>query len=148
MATHASGSLTLLLLVVLLTVTSGCGQSHGHSTEAPHSSETPITIQVTNSVTKGPKLMYSTYVVYRGILIGAMRRLQDTNNNFSFTYTEDPNYGPFLWSINGLYGNFSERTYWQLLVEKPDRTIIVPDVGIGCYIPVANDKIIFKFSTY
>uniref|UniRef100_A0A8C6SAG0 Transcobalamin-like C-terminal domain-containing protein n=1 Tax=Neogobius melanostomus TaxID=47308 RepID=A0A8C6SAG0_9GOBI len=115
---------------------------------APHSAQTNITIVVTNSLTGGPKRMYSTYTVYRGILIGAMRRLQETNEHFNFTYSEDSNYGPYLESVNGLAGNFAERTYWQLKVKKPNGVVIIPNVGIGCYIPTTNDEIIFNFTSY
>lgn len=46
----------------------------------------------------------------------------------SFTYTEDPNYGPFLESVNGVFGNTQNRTYWELQV-RSNRKIIKPDVG-------------------
>ena len=46
-----------------------------------------------------------------------------------FTYTEDPNYGPFLQSVNGLAGSNEERTYWELLVNTTNNEIIRPDVG-------------------
>ena len=46
-----------------------------------------------------------------------------------FTYTEDPNYGPYLESVNGVAGNDKDRTYWELLVETPDGKTIRPDVG-------------------
>ncbi|KAJ0021837.1 hypothetical protein NQD34_009327 [Periophthalmus magnuspinnatus] len=137
MAMHLTASITLLLLVLL-----------GVTSEAPPSNETPVTIEVRNSLVPGEaRKIYRTSVPYRAILLGAMRRLQETTN-FKFTYTEDKNYGPFLTSVNGLYGDFSQRTYWQLLVEKPDGTIIRADVGIGCLIPTENDKILLIFSTY
>ncbi|CAL9684267.1 unnamed protein product [Knipowitschia caucasica] len=158
----------LLLLLVFLNVTSGCGGGHGQgsgnngghgqgsghgqvcgtTTAAPVSSQTPIHIVVTNSVTSGPSKTYSTFVSFRGILIGGMRRLQEADNTFTFTYTEDPNYGPFLQSVNGLHGNFSQETYWMLQVKLANGTTITPNVGIGCYIPNANDEIIFKYTSY
>ncbi|KAJ0063608.1 hypothetical protein NL108_004440 [Boleophthalmus pectinirostris] len=145
MATHASGSLTLLLLVGLVTVTSGCA-GHSEPTEAPHSSKTSITIVVTNTVTNGPERIYTTFVYYQEVLLGGLQRLQDSIDDFSFTYTEDPHHGFLLESINGLYVNSCQGASWKLWVQKPDGTIIT-DIGIGCYIPVANDKIIFNFST-
>ncbi|XP_054460093.1 transcobalamin-1-like [Anoplopoma fimbria] len=115
---------------------------------AQDSNQTPISIHVTNSVTNAPNKTYTTFVVFRGILLGGMRRLQDSNTDFKFKYTEDPNYGPFLTSVNGLAGCSEERTYWELLVKKPDNQTIRPDVGIGCYIPSANDQIILNFNKY
>lgn len=48
---------------------------------------------------------------------------------FSFTYSEHPDYGPYLESVNGLAGNFTERTYWQLQVKNPNGTVITPNVS-------------------
>ncbi|XP_033968884.1 transcobalamin-1-like isoform X5 [Trematomus bernacchii] len=84
---------------------------------------TPFSILVSNSVTNAPNKTYSTCVVSRGILLGGMRRLQETNKGFRFTYTEDPNYGPYLQSVNGLKGSTKDRTYWELLVKKANETI-------------------------
>ncbi|XP_028276008.1 transcobalamin-1-like [Parambassis ranga] len=108
----------------------------------------PIDVVVENSLLGTAPLTYSTHVVYRGILLGALNRLMDSNANFKFTYTEDPNYGPYLESVNGLAGNDKERTYWELLVKTPDGTIIRPDVGIGCYIPKAKEQIILRFTKW
>uniref|UniRef100_A0A8C6S8V0 DUF4430 domain-containing protein n=1 Tax=Neogobius melanostomus TaxID=47308 RepID=A0A8C6S8V0_9GOBI len=93
---------------------------------APHSAQTNITIVVTNSLTGGPKRMYSTYTVYR------VFNILHTHNIY----------------VNGLAGNFAERTYWQLKVKKPNGVVIIPNVGIGCYIPTTNDEIIFNFTSY
>lgn len=46
------------------------------------SGQTPIGVLVTNSVTNAPNNTYSTYVTYRGILIGGLRRLQNANTGF------------------------------------------------------------------
>lgn len=42
-----------------------------------------ITVLVTNSVTNSPNHTYGTYVYYRGILLGGLRRLQDSDSNFT-----------------------------------------------------------------
>ncbi|KAM7413679.1 hypothetical protein PAMA_020859 [Pampus argenteus] len=75
-------------------------------------------------------MSYITYVVYRGILLGGLNRLQNSSADFTFTYTEDPNYGPFLQSVNGVAGSAEARTYWALLVRTTDDKIIVPDVAM------------------
>ncbi|XP_074496219.1 uncharacterized protein LOC141770518 isoform X2 [Sebastes fasciatus] len=106
----------------------------------------PINILVKNSLTNSSTVIYHTYVVYRGILLGGMRRLQDSMTGFKFNYTENADYGPFLESVNGLAGNQKTRTYWELLVKTSNGTIR-PDVGIGCYIPNANDTIILNYNT-
>lgn len=46
-----------------------------------------------------------------------------------FTYTQDPNYGPFLQSVNGLAGSQQKRTYWELLVKPANNQTFRPDVG-------------------
>ncbi|XP_039648468.1 transcobalamin-1-like [Perca fluviatilis] len=108
----------------------------------------PFSVVVTNSVTPHNPKTYSTYVLERGILLGGLRRLQDCGKDFMFTYTEDPNYGPFLQSVNGLAGNPEQHTYWELLGKKPNGPIIRLDVGIGCYIPCANEEIILNYTKY
>uniref|UniRef100_A0A3Q1GLT0 Transcobalamin-like C-terminal domain-containing protein n=1 Tax=Acanthochromis polyacanthus TaxID=80966 RepID=A0A3Q1GLT0_9TELE len=115
---------------------------------ARSSGDTPISVLVANSVTPSPDKTYSTFVVFRGILLGGLTRLQASNQGFSFTYSLDQNYGPFLQSVNGLSGSTEERTYWQLKVKKPNNSTIIPDVGIGCYIPAANDQIILNYTKF
>ncbi|CAK6977848.1 transcobalamin-1-like [Scomber scombrus] len=112
------------------------------------SKPTPITVVVENSLLGNPPVTYSSHVVYRGILLGAMKSLMDSNANFKFTYTENLNYGPYLESVNGVAGSDEDHTYWELLVKKPDGKVIRPDVGIGCYIPSENEQIILRFSKW
>ncbi|KAK1800528.1 hypothetical protein P4O66_005744 [Electrophorus voltai] len=45
---------------------------------------------------------------------------------FTTTYNED--YGPFLESINGLKGNNAKHTYWELLIQSQNGTIVTADV--------------------
>ncbi|XP_010870427.2 transcobalamin beta a [Esox lucius] len=108
----------------------------------------PIQLMIVNSISNAPNVTHTTEIVFRGILLGAMRRLQETNTDFKFTYREDPNYGPFLVSVNGVAGDDAEHTYWELLVKNSNGVIIRPDVGIGCYIPNPNDTIILKFTKW
>ena len=48
----------------------------------------------------------------------------------SFTASANIDYGEFLESVNGLSGNFQDRTYWALRVRKANNTVITPDVGM------------------
>ncbi|XP_053363895.1 transcobalamin-1-like [Clarias gariepinus] len=128
-------TLTLIYLLSALLFTSGLSQSY------------PISLTVYNSLSKQNNLTFTTDIAYRGILIGAMKKIQAANKKFRFKTIEDPNYGPFLVSVNGLAGNNEEHTYWELLAERKGK-IIVPDVGIGCFIPEPNDKVILKFTTW
>ncbi|KAJ7990450.1 hypothetical protein DPEC_G00300440 [Dallia pectoralis] len=107
----------------------------------------PIQLMIVNSISNTPNVTHTTDIVFRGILIGAMRRLQETNTDFKFTYIENPNYGPYLVSVNGLAGDDTEHTYWELLVKR-GKTIIRPDVGIGCFIPMPDDTVILKFTKW
>ncbi|KAL7847137.1 hypothetical protein SRHO_G00221170 [Serrasalmus rhombeus] len=109
----------------------------------------PITMTVYDTVTNKPNKTYSTEVAYRGILIGAMQRAQQKyKNGFSFSTTYNLDYGPFLESVNGLKGSTAKHTYWQLLIKHKNGTVVIADVGIGCYIPDPEDNIIFKFTKW
>ncbi|KAF4085902.1 hypothetical protein AMELA_G00100600 [Ameiurus melas] len=108
----------------------------------------PISLLVYNSHVSPMNLTFYTDIAYRGILLGAMRKIQAVDKNFTFTTVEDPNYGPFLVSVNGVAGNPAEHTYWELLVQPQNGTIIRPDVGVGCYIPNPYDTVILKFTTW
>ncbi|XP_054455264.1 transcobalamin-1-like [Anoplopoma fimbria] len=108
----------------------------------------PIPIEVVVVVENNKPVTFSTHVAYRGILLGALNTLMTSNANFKFTYSEDKNYGPYLESVNGVAGNHNDHTYWELLVKTADGEIKRPDVGIGCYIPSANEQIILKFTKW
>ncbi|KAM8853774.1 uncharacterized protein ACB058_010187 isoform 1-T2 [Synchiropus picturatus] len=130
--------LPLVCFLILSLQTSAC---------VAQSDQTPITIRVTDSVTNTPNKTYSTSVKFRGNVLGGMRRLRETSSDFTFTYSENADYGPFLESVNGLAGSAGNQTYWELLVST-ECDLIRPDVGIGCYIPDANDMIILKYRTW
>ncbi|KAI5098775.1 transcobalamin like precursor, partial [Silurus meridionalis] len=108
-----------------------------------------ISLLVYNSYVKPVNVTYSTSIKYRGILLGAMRKIQaDPSKDFTFTTEDNLDYGPFLVSVNGMAGNPDDHTYWEILAELEDGTIKRPDVGVGCYIPNPNDLVIFKFTTW
>ncbi|CAB1458491.1 unnamed protein product [Pleuronectes platessa] len=108
----------------------------------------PIEVIVKSNLLSTPQLSFITSVAPRGILLGALNRLMNSNTDFKFTYREDPNYGPFLESVNGLAGSQEDHTYWEVFVQFPNNTIIATDVGIGCYIPKENEKIILNFTKW
>ncbi|CAL8374025.1 unnamed protein product [Boreogadus saida] len=92
--------------------------------------------------------VFSAQTPFRGVLFGAMTRLNNSNPGFNFTSSKNVDYGAFLVSVNGLFGNDLDRTYWELLVQRDTNTIIRPDVGISCYIPQAREKVILNYTTY
>ncbi|XP_039987277.1 transcobalamin-1-like [Xiphias gladius] len=108
----------------------------------------PIYVVVKNSLLDTPAFIYTTHVATRGILLGALKRLMHSNADFKFTYKDNPNYGPYLLSVNGLAGNNQDKTYWELLVVTPDGGLIIPNIGIGCYIPRKHDTIILNFKRW
>ncbi|KAM4625262.1 transcobalamin-1-like [Polymixia lowei] len=108
----------------------------------------PLGLLVMNTQTSTPNKTYITEGVQRGILLGAMRKLNDSNKNFNFTYIDNLDYGPYLVSVNGVAGSPTSKTYWELLVKKASGEIIRPDVGIGCYITEPNEQIILKFTKF
>uniref|UniRef100_A0A8C6WF60 DUF4430 domain-containing protein n=1 Tax=Neogobius melanostomus TaxID=47308 RepID=A0A8C6WF60_9GOBI len=94
-----------------------------------------------------PDQSFGASLVEGGILLGAMNRLMSSNAGFKFSVREDPNFGPFLESVNGLAGSDQEQTYWELLVTTATDETIRPEVGIGCYVPKAHDKIILNYQS-
>lgn len=116
-------------------------------TPAPFFDKTPFNITVANSVTYAPNQTYPTYTRLRAVLLSGMKRLRDSNSGFMFTYTQNFDFGAYLESVNGLYGCSTQRTFWMLKVIRND-SVIVPDVGISCFIPCAYDEVILEYSQY
>ncbi|KAK2828540.1 hypothetical protein Q5P01_019574 [Channa striata] len=107
----------------------------------------PIRLSVENDLSNMAPEAYSSSVVEGGVLLSALRRLQEVQPDFKFTVKEDPNFGLFLESVNGVAGNENEQTYWEILSESSGEYTRL-NVGIGCYRPTANEHIIFRFSTW
>ncbi|XP_076129852.1 cobalamin binding intrinsic factor-like [Alosa pseudoharengus] len=109
--------------------------------------EEPIRLSVINHINQQCPKEYNAIAKPGGVLLGAMRRLQRTNQDFNFTASENPDYGYYLESVNGVAGNNTHRTYWQILSDS-DGTPTPTAVGVGCYIPKKNEHIIFNFTTW
>ncbi|KAL2094980.1 hypothetical protein ACEWY4_009699 [Coilia grayii] len=109
--------------------------------------EIQFQLGVKNEIYNSPFVVYDATCKPGGVLLGAMRRLHQTNNDFKFTVTENNDYGYYLESVNGLAGNNAEHTYWQIL-SHVDGTFTPTPVGVGCYIPKANEVIVFNFTTW
>ncbi|KAM9469506.1 uncharacterized protein Hap1MRO34_013935 [Clarias gariepinus] len=139
MAIKVSVLLSLFMIIYLsasLVFISDCQESY------------PISLLVYNQQTRPVNLTFNTEIAFRGILLGAMRKIQAANESFTFTIEDNLNYGPFLVSVNGWAGDPAKHTYWELLVKLKNGTIIRPDVGVGCYIPNPYDTVILKFTTW
>ncbi|KAK0142902.1 hypothetical protein N1851_019152 [Merluccius polli] len=89
----------------------------------------PFNLVVKDNQDNSNKMMYNAYTPMQGVLFGAMMRLNSTNSNFTFTSSQNIDYGEYLESVNGLYGNNKNQTYWELLVQTANKTIIRPNVG-------------------
>ncbi|KAM3603966.1 uncharacterized protein V6R79_004681 [Siganus canaliculatus] len=135
---YKSGDALLLLLLLLpgtLTI------------KIPTTSRTStIEVVVQNDITPVPEQKYDATLPYRAILLSGLNALMESDVGFNFTYRDDPNYGAFLESVNGVAASQEEQTYWELLVKEPSGQIRKPDVGIKCYIPRENEQIILKLA--
>lgn len=60
----------------------GGGSSHEDHSRPTNPSQSPITVEVNNAGANPPVQTYSTTVVFRGILLGGLRRLQASNVGF------------------------------------------------------------------
>ncbi|XP_034462774.1 uncharacterized protein LOC117774447 isoform X1 [Hippoglossus hippoglossus] len=107
----------------------------------------PIILTVENDLSNMTPETYSSSVVEGGVLLGALRRVQDTQQDFKFTVKEDPDFGLMLESVNGVAGSESEQTYWEILSGSSGEYSRL-DVGIGCYKPKANEHIILRFGVW
>ncbi|KAL2094983.1 hypothetical protein ACEWY4_009702 [Coilia grayii] len=109
--------------------------------------ETPIKVSVVIEASNEATQVHHTSTMPGGSLLGALRRLQHTDSDFKFTVTEDPDYGHYLESVNGVAGSETDHTYWQILTDvHGDLTPI--DVGVGCYSPKAYEHITLKLTTW
>ncbi|TNN72506.1 Gastric intrinsic factor [Liparis tanakae] len=107
----------------------------------------PIRLSVENDLSNMAPESHFSSVVEGGVLLSALRRLQETQQDFKFTVKEDPDFGLLLESVNGVAGNQHEQTYWEILSESSGGYSRL-DVGIGCYKPKPNEHIILRFSTW
>ncbi|CAL8364975.1 unnamed protein product [Lota lota] len=109
----------------------------------------PIRVSVEGGLSSRATGSYSSSVVEGGgVLLGALRRLQQTDPSFKFTVREDPDHGLFLESVNGVAGGEQAQTYWELLSAGAPGESTRLDVGIGCYMPKAHEHIILRLSTW
>uniref|UniRef100_A0A3Q2XB48 Transcobalamin-like C-terminal domain-containing protein n=1 Tax=Hippocampus comes TaxID=109280 RepID=A0A3Q2XB48_HIPCM len=136
----ASTRTTLLFVVLLLFSIQGALTIRGQASLS-------IRLSVMNDLSNMTPETYSTSVLEGGVLLGALRRIQQTQPGFEFTVTEDPNYGLFLESVNGVAGREQDQTYWEILSENSGEYTQL-DVGIGCYTPAENEHIVLRFSTW
>ncbi|XP_062391547.1 transcobalamin beta a [Sardina pilchardus] len=109
--------------------------------------EAPIRLSVVSDVSNEAPQVYHSSALQRGSLLGALRRLQDTNSDFKFTVTENPDYGYYLESVNGVAGSESDFTYWQILTDVHGSPTLI-DVGLGCYTPKPYEHITLKLTTW
>ncbi|KAK9536396.1 hypothetical protein VZT92_006178 [Zoarces viviparus] len=126
-------------------------------TTALLSATLPIRLSVEDDLSNmTPESRFSS-VVEGGVLLGALRRLQETQQDFKFTVKEDPDVGLLLESVNGVAGNEREQTYWEILSDSSgeySRLDVVTDPNvsllarIGCYKRKTNEHIILRFSTW
>ncbi|XP_068572669.1 cobalamin binding intrinsic factor-like [Cebidichthys violaceus] len=107
----------------------------------------PIRLSVENDLSNMTPESHFSSVVEGGVLLSALRRLQETQQDFKFTVKEDPDFGLLLESVNGVAGNQHEQTYWEILSESSGEYSRL-DVGIGCYKPKTNEHIVLRFSTW
>uniref|UniRef100_A0A3B5PYB8 Uncharacterized protein n=2 Tax=Xiphophorus TaxID=8082 RepID=A0A3B5PYB8_XIPMA len=107
----------------------------------------PIRLTVENDLHNMAPESFSSTVVKEGVLFGALTRLQETQPDFKFTVTVDPNFGLFLESVNGVAGDENQQTYWEILTENSGEYTRL-DVGIGCYTPKADEHIVLRFRTW
>uniref|UniRef100_A0A3Q2NTU9 Uncharacterized protein n=1 Tax=Fundulus heteroclitus TaxID=8078 RepID=A0A3Q2NTU9_FUNHE len=105
----------------------------------------PIRLTVENELSNVTPESYSSSVLEGGVLLGALRRLQEAQLDFKFTVKEDPDFGVFLESVNGVAGDQHRHTYWEILSENSGEYTRL-DVGIGCYAPKADEHIVLRFS--
>ncbi|KAG5284110.1 hypothetical protein AALO_G00023070 [Alosa alosa] len=108
--------------------------------------EIHITVQdkISNEHVQGN---YKTLMRPGGILLGAMKRLTECNQDFKYNVTYNNDYGYYLEKVNGVAGNDADHTYWQILSNSSGK-LDPTNVGVGCYIPKAYETIVFNFTKW
>ncbi|XP_056449446.1 transcobalamin-1-like [Gadus chalcogrammus] len=136
----ASALLPLGLLLLIITPGTSAG---------PVGGAVPIRVSVEGrGLSSEATGSYSGSVVEGGVLLGALKRLQQTDPSFRFTLREDPDHGLFLESVNGVAGSGQAQSYWELLSAGAPGDPARLDAGIGCYKPKAGEHIILRLSTW
>uniref|UniRef100_A0A8C5ELR1 DUF4430 domain-containing protein n=1 Tax=Gouania willdenowi TaxID=441366 RepID=A0A8C5ELR1_GOUWI len=130
----------VLSVGVLLLFTPGSRSSEGGTL-------VPISLTVENDLLNLTPESHTLSVVEGGVLLGALRRLQETQNYFTFTVKENPDFGVWLDSVNGVAGNDVDGTYWELLTESSGEYTRL-EVGVGCYVPKPGEHIILRFTSW
>ncbi|KAK2912070.1 hypothetical protein QQF64_027981 [Cirrhinus molitorella] len=146
-------AISLLCFAALLPFP-GLGGRDGHSGLGGHDDHSAKKVPIPDSFTvtvinkfANNTVSYPTNATPGMPIFGVLNHLQDTNNNFNFTYNVDNSYGIFLESVNGVAGSTVSHTYWELLSKKGNN-IKRLTVGIGCYQPDRNENFIMNFTTW
>ncbi|XP_073695475.1 cobalamin binding intrinsic factor-like [Garra rufa] len=132
-----------LLCFAALLPSPGLGKQDDHSGDLK---QMYIKVTVTNKFAN-MDISYPTSLSKGTPMFGVLNHLQDSNKNFSFTYSINKGHGIYLESVNGLAGSMANHTYWELLSKKGD-DISRLNVGIGCYQPGKDENIIMNFTTW
>ncbi|XP_073695452.1 transcobalamin beta a [Garra rufa] len=118
----------------------------GLSADSGKLEQVPVRVTIINDLTN-EQISYATTVVEEGLIFGALNQLQDSNDDFKFSYSTDKNFGLYVKSVNGLIGSDVDQTYWEILSEKAG-VITRVKAGIGCYQPERDENIILRFTTW
>uniref|UniRef100_A0A3Q1GHP6 DUF4430 domain-containing protein n=1 Tax=Acanthochromis polyacanthus TaxID=80966 RepID=A0A3Q1GHP6_9TELE len=95
-----------------------CNASFGNVTFCAGPASLHIRVSVENDPSNMTPESYAGSVVEGGVLLGALRRLQEAQQGFEFMVKEDPDFGLLLESVNGVAGNERAQTYWEIWSEN------------------------------
>ncbi|XP_078389598.1 cobalamin binding intrinsic factor-like [Cetorhinus maximus] len=99
-----------------------------------------ITYTITNTVNGSFTCHISVSQPSGSTLDKFMEEAQKMDKHFRFTFEEDPTFGKFITSINGLANDKAQNLYWMFY--KDEKLL---DRGVSSFQPQSEDHIFAKY---
>lgn len=113
------------------------GQDDGLAAESQEEVKVDITVHGRDGVSE----RYNTTVINGQMAIDALTKLDKDSEQFAYEYKQDPSFGAYVTSINGVKAE--EKEFWAFKVNGQDS-----NQGISSYNVKDGDKLSFTLSKF